>query len=182
MTKWKQFTRPMERFSGEARRPQRKTCLAGSVGFIERIFMPSPKSGTAGSLVPPATPRKALEADIADPGEVAQAKAEQQHSQSGKYGMSVVQSFKPGQNAKSDVDIDPRDRDTSEPEKSWIAIELLNRDGRPVPGKAYRIELPDGLVTEGTLDERGGARVEGIDPGTCKVTFPTLHRTAWKPK
>jgi hypothetical protein len=45
---------------------------------------------------------------------------------------------------------------------------------------AYRITLPDGSVAEGTLDENGFARVEGIVPGTCQITFPSLDKEAWE--
>jgi len=56
-------------------------------------------------------------------------------------------------------------------------------DYTPVPGEAYRITLPDGqTVAEGTLDEKDFARVDGIDPGTCKVTFLKLEKQGWKPK
>ena len=34
---------------------------------------------------------------------------------------------------------------------------------------------------EGTLDEKGLARVEGIPEGSCKVTFPDLDKDAWEP-
>ena len=52
-----------------------------------------------------------------------------------------------------------------------------------MPGEPYRVTLPDGtMVAEGTLNDKGFARVDGIDPGTCKVTFPKLHKDAWKPK
>jgi hypothetical protein len=55
--------------------------------------------------------------------------------------------------------------------------------GMPVPGEQYRITLPDGsTLAEGTLNEKGCARIDGIDPGSCKVTFPKLHKDAWKPK
>ena len=44
-----------------------------------------------------------------------------------------------------------------------------------MPGERYRIMLPDGTtVAEGALDEKGFARVEGIDAGMCKVTFHGL--------
>jgi type VI secretion system secreted protein VgrG len=65
----------------------------------------------------------------------------------------------------------------------WIEIELLDEEGQPIAGEPYRITLPDGTtVADGTLDEKGRARVDNIDPGTCKVTFPDLDKDGWEPK
>ncbi len=66
-------------------------------------------------------------------------------------------------------------------EKTWIEIELLGEDGKGIASEKYRVELPDGSVREGALDSRGFARVDGIDPGTCSVTFPALDKDAWAP-
>ena len=64
----------------------------------------------------------------------------------------------------------------------WIEIRLLGEDDSPIPNEAYRIELPDGSVATGYLDEKGLARVENIEtPGNCKITFPELDRDAWEP-
>jgi len=69
----------------------------------------------------------------------------------------------------------------NEEKKSWIEIELVDEEDNPVPGERYKVTLPDGkTVAEGTLDEKGFARVEGIDPGTCKITFPNLDKDAWE--
>ncbi len=68
----------------------------------------------------------------------------------------------------------------SEP-KTWIEIELVDVEGKRVPNERYWIQLPDGSAREGRLDERGRARVEGIDPGTCTITFPALDQDAWEP-
>jgi hypothetical protein len=65
--------------------------------------------------------------------------------------------------------------------KTWVAIELKDTDGKPVAGESYRLELPDGRVIEGTLDENGQAGVKGIDPGPCRVCFPDLDASEWKP-
>ncbi|MFT3766501.1 MAG: hypothetical protein QM820_13460 [Minicystis sp.] len=59
-------------------------------------------------------------------------------------------------------------------ELSWITIELVGEDGKPIPGERYRISLPDGSLREGRLDDKGLARVRGIEPGSCEVTFPDL--------
>ena len=63
---------------------------------------------------------------------------------------------------------------------TWIEIQLIGEDDRPIPGEVYRIELPDGSVRQGTLDAKGLARVDRIEPGTCVVTFPRLDEEAWK--
>lgn len=67
-------------------------------------------------------------------------------------------------------------------EKTWVAIGLVTDDDppRPVPSKRYRIELPDGSVIEGSLDGNGLARITGIDPGDCKVSFPDLDAKDWR--
>ena len=67
------------------------------------------------------------------------------------------------------------------PKKTWVEIELIGMDGTPIPDERYRIELATGEVHEGVLDGRGRARVDGIDPGTAKVTFPALDGEAWEP-
>ena len=130
--------------------------------------MPSPKSGKAGSVVSPIDPKKAEEADLADPGEVDEIKAEQRMTQSGKYGAANA---KPHQQPKTDEE--------KKKKKSWIEIELVDEDNKPVTGMAYRITLSDDSVAEGTLDDKGFARVDGIEPGSCKVTFPDLDKDAW---
>ena len=128
--------------------------------------MPSAKSGKAGSAVKPAAPKHPHEADKADPGEVAKIKAEQQQSQTGKYGEPKEKPHK-----KSSDD---------EEKNSWHEIELVDEDGNPVAGEAYKVTLPDGTVDSGTLDGNGFCRIEGIKPGTCQVTFPNLDKDAWE--
>ena len=57
----------------------------------------------------------------------------------------------------------------------------MDEDDQPVAGERYRITLPDGTtVAQGTLDDKGFARVEGIEPGTCQITFPHLDKDAWE--
>ena len=134
--------------------------------------MPSPKSGKAGQAVSPGDPTQAEEADKADPGEVENTKAEQRQSQAGKYGSVKLKPHKP-----------PQTKEEKAKKKSWIEIELVDKNNKPVSGEPYRVTMPDGqTVAEGTLDEKGFARVDGIDPGTCKVTFPNLEKQAWKAK
>ena len=65
--------------------------------------------------------------------------------------------------------------------RTWIEIELVGEDNQPRPGLRYRILLPDGSSSEGTLDDSGVARVDGIDSGNCVVSFPDLDKDAWEP-
>ena len=133
--------------------------------------MPSPKSGNAGQAVSPAEPATPFEADKADPGEMTKVKAREQETQTGKYGSPSIEPHRAPQTAE-----ERREK------KSWIEIELVDKKGKPVPGEEYRITLPDGKVWPGTLNEKGLARVEGIEPGMCKITFPRLEKQAWKPR
>src|SRR2546423_15564990 len=104
--------------------------------------MPSPKSGSAGSAVAPAAPDDPKEADKADPGQMVKPKADGQQGDEGE----------------------PHKKDPKK--KSWIEIELVDEENKPVPGEAYKITLPDGKhVASGTLDHKGFARVAGIDSG-----------------
>jgi hypothetical protein len=83
----------------------------------------------------------------------------------------------PGEPAKPKA----RQLPPKKPRKTWVEIELLGMDGSAIPGELYRITLPDGTAVEGRLNERGRARVSGIDPGACTVTFPELDLEAWEP-
>jgi hypothetical protein len=63
---------------------------------------------------------------------------------------------------------------------SWIEIRLLDEEDAPVPGAAYRLQLPDSSIMEGTLDENGAARIDGILPGSCILNFPEIDRSEWR--
>jgi len=66
-----------------------------------------------------------------------------------------------------------------EEETTWLEIELVDEEGNPVPGEQYQVELPDGVIRVGRLDAQGRASLKGLDPGTCKVTFPNLDEPKW---
>jgi hypothetical protein len=56
----------------------------------------------------------------------------------------------------------------------WIEVELLTEDEprEPIPRARYEIELPNGQIVTGLLDDAGKVRLDGIPPGECKVSFP----------
>jgi type VI secretion system secreted protein VgrG len=128
-------------------------------------------SGMAGSAVSPMAPKAPEEADQADPGKMDELKAQQQKAGTGKYGKAKVTPFRQEEASAASED----------EEKSWIEIELVDEEGKPIPGERYEIKLPDGTtVAKGTLDQNGFARVSPIDPGQCEITFPDLDKDAWK--
>jgi hypothetical protein len=59
-------------------------------------------------------------------------------------------------------------------QKTWVEIQLLDEEGIPMAREQYRLKLPNGSFEDGFLDKNGRARVDGIDPGTCQVSFPDL--------
>jgi type VI secretion system secreted protein VgrG len=74
----------------------------------------------------------------------------------------------------------PPPKRISQDKKHWVEIAMVDKEGNPTAGQDYEITLPDGSVVTGSLDDRGVARVEGIDPGNCKIRFPSLDKTVWK--
>lgn len=128
--------------------------------------MPSPKSGTAGSLVSPASPTAVTDAGDASTGSAGTASGSGATPPAGAGSSSSVKAFKP--------DTDPN----APPKTGWIEVVLVDMDGKPFPGEAYSITLPDGSVASGTLDAKGFVRVEGFDPGACQVSFPKRDQEA----
>jgi hypothetical protein len=65
--------------------------------------------------------------------------------------------------------------------KTWIEIKLKDQDDKPAAGVRYRLRVTDGSLREGTLDNNGAIRVDGIDPGMCEIMFPELDASSWHP-
>jgi hypothetical protein len=77
----------------------------------------------------------------------------------------------------------PRALPPPEPETSFISVNLLDQDGKPVVGQACEIELPDGSKHSSITDVEGWARVRGFArDGDAKVTFPGLDELDFKAK
>jgi type VI secretion system secreted protein VgrG len=138
----------------------------------------SPMPGMPGMLVSPQDPMEAEIADNADPGSKAPSyKSQRQQMTKQQAAAFNAPSYKPKSKSKSSSS------QPKEEKKSWVEIKLVDEKNNPVPGEYYRITLPDGKVlATGTLDEKGFARVDGIDPGNCKVTFPNMDKSRYKPK
>ncbi|MFN0131014.1 MAG: hypothetical protein ACKVW3_00525 [Phycisphaerales bacterium] len=128
--------------------------------------MASPKSGSAGSPVGPAEPLEVVEAADDRGGAMAD-------PSSGGGGQEPVG---PGPDRPT-----PTPGEDPPPEElTWIEIELVDQDDRPVSGARYSLILPDGSPDGGTLDEQGFTRREGLKPGTCMVSFPEFDGGSWR--
>lgn len=67
-----------------------------------------------------------------------------------------------------------------EEKTTWIEIELLDPAGEPVPHEPWEMVLADGTTRKGILGANGVARLDGIIPGSCKVTFPGFDGREWR--
>jgi type VI secretion system secreted protein VgrG len=131
----------------------------------------APGVGPGAQPVAPTAPKETEIADKAEPGSVSETYRAQRAAMT------------PEQQAAANAPLHDPESEENKEKKHWIEIELVDKKNNPIPGEEYRITLPDGTtLATGTLDHRGRARVESIDPGTCKVTFPKLDKKSWKPK
>lgn len=62
---------------------------------------------------------------------------------------------------------------------TWVELVLVDERGEPVGGEEYWVRTASGKAITGKLDGKGRARVKGVDPGTCEITFPNLNATDW---
>lgn len=151
------------------------------VPFVNINSGGSALSGSAGSAVSPLSPTDPAQADTANPGEndVPTANPDQLAT-AGATNVSPITSSP--QSAASDAPTHNPNDPANQNKKSWIEIQLNDQDGNPVAGEPYKITLPDGTtIADGTLDDKGFARVGNIDPGTCQVTFPNQDKKSWGP-
>lgn len=62
---------------------------------------------------------------------------------------------------------------------TFVELQLVDTDGKPVAFASYRVTASDGTVFSGVLDADGCVRVDGVAQGTCRVTFPEYHADDW---
>ena len=62
--------------------------------------------------------------------------------------------------------------------QSWIELQIEFEDGTPFPGNVV-VEVPGGVRSEGPPDDKGNIRLDRINPGSSKVSFPDLDASAW---
>lgn len=134
----------------------------------------NPESGTEVTPDLPELPAEVFDADEADPGEVAEARAEQAQTRSGKYGSTRVAagSGQAGASAASE------DEDEDEALSS-MTFELLDDSEAPIANEPYEVRLPDGSTRTGRTDAQGRVQLDGVEDGDTEVTFPRLQDGDW---
>ena len=141
------------------------------VGTITKINSGgSPFSPSSPNLVNPLTAGKALLADTSIPG-----------SESFNTQIAAMNAAQLANLAALAAPTHDPDSDKNKKKTAWVEVELVDENGKPAGGTAYRVTLPDGSVSSGSLDEKGFARIDGIDPGSVKITFPDYDKDAWEP-
>lgn len=64
---------------------------------------------------------------------------------------------------------------------TWIEVQLVDEDERPLAGLECEVEHPDGSTHRGKTDRDGILRYDGIPRGVCKVRLPSEATTLWMP-
>jgi type VI secretion system secreted protein VgrG len=126
--------------------------------------MPEPQDPKECTLVPPTAPTDAKEAADSSPGQVESVQAGSYSTTPPKYGSQTVKTHVKNEENKDKT--------------HWIEVELVDDQGQPVPGEPVDIECPDGSVATRSTDEKGLARVDYLDPGSCKIKFTKLDKDA----
>ena len=65
-----------------------------------------------------------------------------------------------------------------EPDLTWIEIQIVDEDGKPLLGEIYEFTKTDGGVAKGATTA-AALRGEQIPPGKCKLKLPDLHKNGW---
>ncbi len=58
--------------------------------------------------------------------------------------------------------------------KTWIAIQLVDENDKPIPDADYILIYPDKSQKPGKLDANGYQRIDHLEPGDYEVGFPIL--------
>ena len=64
--------------------------------------------------------------------------------------------------------------------KTWVEMEVVDAQGKPLSGQAFVCMMPNGIIEQGNLDKRGRVRFEEIDPGECVFSLTGLDRETWE--
>jgi hypothetical protein len=141
-----------------------------------------PAKGTTVTIVTPPNPTVVKESVNAAAGTLEQVSSEVKAAQAGSFSPTTISSAGSGSGSGSAAAPAEQKHQPDKAKKGWIEIVLKDEEGTPQGGTRYKITLPDGNVADGTLDDRGKARVDGFESGQCKIAFPDLDEKMWSPQ
>ena len=133
----------------------------------------SAKTVKAVKAVPAVKPKKATAADHAPEGKTAK-------GATGSLAGAAAAAIKAAQRDSQPTHKDPPKGAPAEKGKTWIEFLLQDANKEPVAGEPWEVELPDKKIATGTTGADGLVRVEGVDPGSCKIRFPRLDKDSWR--
>jgi hypothetical protein len=96
-----------------------------------------------------------------------------QMAQSAGTGGAHAQSGAQGEQATTTQE----EQQQQEQQKHFIEIELKDEDQLPVSGEYFEVVTPEGTLASGTTDEKGYARIDGMESGNATVRFPHRDKT-----
>lgn len=128
-----------------------------------------PTPGVPGSLTAPKDPKDAAEADLADPGEVAKLKTEQQKTGKGKYGKAKIE-------PAAIVDPPPPPPPA---EKTFYEFKLIDDLEQPVKSEKTALAPSTGAPSEPTTNDQGTVRLETDDGVDAKAKYPNRDDEEW---
>jgi len=137
--------------------------------------MPSAKDSKLIDPVDLEEPKEAREAITAEPGALEKWKAE-----AAKAADNAIDSVKAkGGGGSGEGGGDAAGQEENPKQLTWIGIELVDEtSGKPVPYARYIAKVGSQMF-DGTLDQDGKAKIEGIEDGSAEVQFPDIHGDEW---
>ncbi|MCZ6678718.1 MAG: type VI secretion system tip protein TssI/VgrG, partial [Candidatus Poribacteria bacterium] len=149
-------------------------------------------SGSGGSVVSPAASLKAEIADTAKPGKEVTYKFQRAQIDPVEAAILNAPWYEEPKGESADREkgsASPPDDEQStaqeqteeEQKKTYIEIELLDEEDKPVTGERFWLKLPDGKIAQGRTDELGIAKVAGLkEEDGYKICFPDLDKDMWE--
>ena len=128
--------------------------------------------GKPAQITPPAPPTAA---DKGDPAGKASAPA-MPNTAPVVQAMVSTDAVKGGNGSEQRVAVSGRDTTATiaeiEAANSWVSIKLVAETGEPMANARYLIIDKHGKEYSGATDAQGVARIQGLPPGDCRVSFP----------
>jgi hypothetical protein len=139
--------------------------------------MPSAKDAKILDAVAFVEPKEAQVAITAEPGALEKWKAEA--AKTAENAIDSVQAKGGGGSGAAGGGGDAAGEEENPKKLTWIGIELVDEtSGKPVPYARYIAKVGSQMF-DGTLDQDGKAKIEGIEDGSAEVQFPDIHGDEW---